>query len=613
MSVTEEFLRMLVEIKGAQALPDLQKALADVGKEQANLKALYDQSAISEEKLEKETRRLAASNVALKNSIDQIENGIGKTTNKMAGLGQASLQTSYAVQDLAQGGFGGVLNNIPGIIMALGGGPGLAGVIGGVGVAFLLLKPKIEAATKAFGEFFKEVDLSKTSIETLEARIKELTDKPIKLTVDRKEIEAETEHMESLKKDKAAAEAFAAGKSEAQAEAGKRVGKAIIETGEAPQIKREFEAQRFGELAAADKRVRTPEQIKALAEAREAADAAEDLRAVIPANIRRNAAQLKETSDAVTKQLREQATLEIGNLKREAESGTNQEARLQLVERLRTAGRVGLAEQIRGITPESVKAEEAAAAEKKARDKTEAAEKKARDETEAAEKKAVQDLMAKLGEDLTDRITSNLAKGYTRENVAAMAKTVFAGEGSEKTVGTVVDTIMKRVSEKDVETRKTRDEAKATREEAAAAKPAETARKRIEEENKKRRGELEKAIEESPIDERAAVLSGRIMGGLGSTGLRPLGQAKRQAIVAQEIAKQIQAGQPDMAKDDIRAISQSMARTADRTATNQLMIAGNLNELINRMNSAEAKLADATTVLSGMTRRSRTQQFTKDR
>jgi hypothetical protein len=91
-----------------------------------------------------------------------LETGAKKTMN----LGQAGLQAGYALQDLTQGGIGGILNNIGGLSMALGGGAGLAGLFTAVGVAAFVAKPYIESF---FGAMDKEK--AKETADALEKQV----------------------------------------------------------------------------------------------------------------------------------------------------------------------------------------------------------------------------------------------------------------------------------------------------------------------------------------------------------------------------------------------------------------------------------------------------------
>ncbi len=67
-----------------------------------------------------------------------------KLGQKSVNTGQAMLQTGRIIQDFAQGGIGGILNNVEGFTAALGLGSGLAGAATAVGVAFFLAYPHVK-------------------------------------------------------------------------------------------------------------------------------------------------------------------------------------------------------------------------------------------------------------------------------------------------------------------------------------------------------------------------------------------------------------------------------------------------------------------------------------
>lgn len=83
--------------------------------------------------------------------------------------GQAMLQSGRIIQDFAQGGIGGILNNVEGFTAALGLGSGLAGAATAVGVAFFLAYPHVKT-------FFQGViDGSNKDPESAD-KLKKLTD-----------------------------------------------------------------------------------------------------------------------------------------------------------------------------------------------------------------------------------------------------------------------------------------------------------------------------------------------------------------------------------------------------------------------------------------------------
>jgi hypothetical protein len=198
--MTEEFLRLLVEVKGQAALADLKKQLSDVEAEEQNLKAAYQGNTITAEELDKETRRLAASHKELSRSIEAVEKGFPKASSGMAGFGQSAMQTGRVAQDFAQGGIGGILNNIEGLTMALGGGAGLAGALTLVGVAFLALKPKIGEIADSLGLFQTEIVTTKQQIEALKKQVEDLEKKPGKLFIDIQQLNEAEKHLETLER-----------------------------------------------------------------------------------------------------------------------------------------------------------------------------------------------------------------------------------------------------------------------------------------------------------------------------------------------------------------------------------------------------------------------------
>jgi hypothetical protein len=80
----------------------------------------------------------------LDKKVDEVAVSTEKMTKGLAGGGQSLLQTGRVVQDFAQGGLGGILNNIEGLAQALGGGPGLAGVMTVLGVTALVAGPAVK-------------------------------------------------------------------------------------------------------------------------------------------------------------------------------------------------------------------------------------------------------------------------------------------------------------------------------------------------------------------------------------------------------------------------------------------------------------------------------------
>jgi hypothetical protein len=109
----------------------------------------------------------------LKTKLEKADDA-SKALNKTSGnTGQSLLQTGRVVQDFAQGGLGGVLNNIEGLTMALGLGSGLAGVFTVLGVAALTLGPSIKSAFKSLIDGSNEVPKSTDQVTAMTVALKQ--------------------------------------------------------------------------------------------------------------------------------------------------------------------------------------------------------------------------------------------------------------------------------------------------------------------------------------------------------------------------------------------------------------------------------------------------------
>jgi hypothetical protein len=119
----------------------------------------------------------------------------------------ATLHLAHAFQDL-QYGFGAVLNNIPLVVQAVGGGPGLGGVLMATGVAFEMLKGRIGDVGVALGLALDPMQGFARTSEELKAKLEALEGKHFKVQMDYTEIERATK---ALKDHEEARKAFEAG------------------------------------------------------------------------------------------------------------------------------------------------------------------------------------------------------------------------------------------------------------------------------------------------------------------------------------------------------------------------------------------------------------------
>jgi hypothetical protein len=141
----------------------------------------------------------------LHSTTTKTAGGLDKAKESSVNLGQSMLQTGRIVQDFAQGGLGGILNNVEGFAAALGLGSGVAGLVTAVGVAAYIALPhvknfinglvdganKIPKSTDQVAEFTDAIKANAKELEALKdkqiltntelARYNELTAKQVGL------------------------------------------------------------------------------------------------------------------------------------------------------------------------------------------------------------------------------------------------------------------------------------------------------------------------------------------------------------------------------------------------------------------------------------------------
>jgi hypothetical protein len=87
----------------------------------------------------------------IKQKADTLKTSTDEVKKSTVNMGRSMLESGRIVQDFAQGGIPGILNNIEGLTLALGLGSGLAGVLTIVGVGIAFLGPKIKEWAESLG------------------------------------------------------------------------------------------------------------------------------------------------------------------------------------------------------------------------------------------------------------------------------------------------------------------------------------------------------------------------------------------------------------------------------------------------------------------------------
>jgi hypothetical protein len=238
--VDDQKIRLILETLGADDIARLRVMLGEVRAEGPQAAAALGQTQMAAAALGEQAETAA-------DKVDRVDTASKKASGGVAGFGQSALQTGRVVQDFAQGGIGGVLNNIEGLTMALGLGSGLAGVLTIAGVAALVAGPQIKAFFSSFGAT-KEAD---ESVEGLKKRVKELEDNPARVAIETRELDIARDKLENLKKSLAAFDAEQNKQSEAEAASGKAIERAITESGPgAEEVSRKVVADTVRRLTA---------------------------------------------------------------------------------------------------------------------------------------------------------------------------------------------------------------------------------------------------------------------------------------------------------------------------------------------------------------------------
>jgi hypothetical protein len=165
-------------------------------------------------------------------------NGFATAADKAAQaskrFGYSILNVAHAAQD-AQYGVGALLNNIPLVVQAFGGGAGLAGGILIAAVALDTLSRNSSLFSDLFVDDFKaamdQQNAFGDSADRLKEKLKELESKEYKTRIDYQDIDIARKKLDALTEAESSYQRLKTGKSKAAQEAGKLASEAIVEHG----------------------------------------------------------------------------------------------------------------------------------------------------------------------------------------------------------------------------------------------------------------------------------------------------------------------------------------------------------------------------------------------
>lgn len=163
-------------------------------------------------------------------SLARLERATGSATSRARGLANVGQSMGRGLQDLAQGGFGGIINNLE----QLGDGLGkAAGFAPGLGTALTVLGTAAYLATPLIKQFWQTLSPEASSkvvstLDGIKAKIAELENKQVKLGVDVTALDQARRQLDKLQEQLSA---FEAGRKTAtQEDLGQRATTAVKET-----------------------------------------------------------------------------------------------------------------------------------------------------------------------------------------------------------------------------------------------------------------------------------------------------------------------------------------------------------------------------------------------
>ena len=147
MATEQEVYQMTLQIQGAEKAADLKSAIALA---EQKIAALYQTMKGQPAQFQQAIKQTSADLIDLKQKLEAAEKAAAGLQGASRNGGRALLEFSRAFED-AQYGIAGVLNNIPGLVQALGAGAGLVGAISSVVVAAALLYHNWDLVLSIFG------------------------------------------------------------------------------------------------------------------------------------------------------------------------------------------------------------------------------------------------------------------------------------------------------------------------------------------------------------------------------------------------------------------------------------------------------------------------------
>ena len=171
--MADETVRLVLNVTGVQDVESLKREMLELTKAMGGVDT-------SLEMLGREAAKVTP-------KLDELEDAVEKAVGSKdgGGNGRGILQLSWAMQDLFQGGFSAILNNIPGLAAQFGVAAGTAGTLGiaalGIDQAFRMLGPlfadtdkKLKPLAETWKNFAEGLGADKQAVEELENALEKM-------------------------------------------------------------------------------------------------------------------------------------------------------------------------------------------------------------------------------------------------------------------------------------------------------------------------------------------------------------------------------------------------------------------------------------------------------
>lgn len=362
--MADQIDRLILQDLATATLIKIQQELREAEQELRTLNNELIQGQVAQNVYAQEATQTAARIADLRQQLQGAQVSAGSAATGISRLGTGVLQVGYILDDAQQfsysfaAGMRAIGNNIPGLLIGLGLGPGLAGVISIVGTAVAVAAPAISKFINSFNT--SEIERFGSALEQVEADVKALTEAKLTIAVDTFQLDIARNRLSELKKDQEAYNQATRG-TRLQQESARQLGELLAEApGGEQNLRDRLRAQALRDVLAnpgsqfsvARQEARRAEAVQAQAERELFAPGAGEGEALAFQLAQKRAEQARQRAEQARRDAEKNAELTVGGLLRQAtEAGPDIEAaQRRLADQIRRLGGREFAQFAENIT-----------------------------------------------------------------------------------------------------------------------------------------------------------------------------------------------------------------------------------------------------------------------